>query len=664
MWGLSRTLLVALGAVLWGAAPAAGQPAPIPVEAFGNLERIVDAAISPDGGKLAVATQAGGLNIIDIYDLNTNARLGAVRFNERAQLRGVGWADDSRITFGVTETFDANLVAPRMGMVRGANRMIDYFRPGVIDIADSRVRYLSTVDNEEEEWQHRGASLVAPIENDPGFGRMVDWTSSYRPPRVIPFRVNLANGDARRIDTDGSGPDTIDYVFTPEGEVAARADSDEQTNRWRLYLYHEGRPRLFREGVSETGSPDAVFLGLMPDGRLVFYDDAGDRSQLLAVNRADAASELLFQREGREIDGVIPDPWTRLIVGVTWTEDVTKGHYFDAALQAARATLDQSYPDSRISITSWSRDRARLLVYREDGMDGGGYYLFTPAQNRMRRIAMRYPELAQANLGARQSISYRARDGVSIPAYLSLPAGRERNLPLVLLVHGGPHGVRDDAWFDWWSTFLVSRGYAVLQANYRGSSGYGREWEEAGKLQWGALMQTDVEDGVAALVRGGIADPSRVCIVGASYGGYAALAGATLTPDRYRCAVSVAGVSDLEAMLRHVVQRGGRRGGASDFWRHSIGDRVEDRERIRNVSPANLADRVRIPVLLIHGTDDIIVPFEQSELMDRRLRAAGGNVNFVTLTGDDHWLSDAPTRTQMLREIETFLAQHIGAPAQ
>ena len=208
--------------------------------------------------------------------------------------------------------------------------------------------------------------------------------------------------------------------------------------------------------------------------------------------------------------------------------------------------------------------------------------------------------------------------------------------------------------FDWWASFLASRGYAVLQPNFRGSTGYGANWEHAGRRQWGGLMQTDVEDGVAAIVRAGIADPERVCIVGASYGGYAALAGATLTPDRYKCAASVAGVADLNELLRQREAATGHESMSSDWLRSSIGDRDEDRERLRGVSPANLAERVRIPILLIHGTDDTVVPILQSRRMLDRLHDAGKNVRFVELRGDDHWLSDAETRIQMLRELETF----------
>jgi dipeptidyl aminopeptidase/acylaminoacyl peptidase len=210
---------------------------------------------------------------------------------------------------------------------------------------------------------------------------------------------------------------------------------------------------------------------------------------------------------------------------------------------------------------------------------------------------------------------------------------------------------------------LASRGYAVLQPNFRGSTGYGASWERAGWGQWGGLMQTDVEDGVAVVIRAHLVDARRVCIVGASYGGYAALAGVTLTPDRYQCAASIAGVSDLNAMLLQEAAATRHDSISSDYWRLSIGDRQEDRERIRSVSPVNLAARVQIPVLLMHGTDDTVVPIDQSRRMLRALQSAGKDVRFVELRGDDHWLSDAETRTQMLRELETFLAQHLAGPA-
>jgi dipeptidyl aminopeptidase/acylaminoacyl peptidase len=664
------TRILSVAAFAW-AASAAAQTSPPPVEAFGALPRIADAAISPDGSKLVVATQVGDVSAMDIYDLNTNQRLGAVSVDRRAQsqgvrrtqLRGVGWADDGHITFDVSETMDIARVATRV-MTRG-NRLIDYWRPGVYNLETRRVRFLTTQEDRDEGWREVGATLVAPIEGDPGYGRLIGWSEEYALPRLVPFRVNLDNGAVRIAEAAGANQNTVDYELNANGDVIARADADRESNRWSLYIYHQGQPRLLREGVSEIGQPEASILGVLSDGRMVLYERGADRSTLHAVNPADGSSEVLFRRDGREVGGVVRDPWTRQVVGVVWNDDGGRREFYDPALRAAAAALDQSFPSGMTTLASWSRDRSRILVYREDGLDGGGYYIFEPGRNSMRQVAMRYPQLATANLGERLSIAYRARDGTQIPAFLTLPANageHPRDLPLVLLVHGGPHAADTDR-FDWWSAFLASRGYAVLQPNYRGSTGYGQAWEYAGRREWGGLMQTDVEDGVAALIRNGMVDASRVCIVGASYGGYAALAGATLTPDRYACAASIAGVSDLLAMLNETVAQGGRRGSGIEWWTASIGDRIEDRERINSVSPANLAERVRIPILLMHGTDDTVVPIAQSRLMERRLRAANKDVRFVELGGDDHWLSDGPTRMQMLSELETFLHEHIGAGA-
>jgi dipeptidyl aminopeptidase/acylaminoacyl peptidase len=371
----------------------------------------------------------------------------------------------------------------------------------------------------------------------------------------------------------------------------------------------------------------------------------------------------LVERAGYDIEQPLYDPWTHLVVGAAWNEDEQEQHFFEPDLQSAYERAAAAFgAQFMVELVTWSRDRRRFVIYAERGLDGGGYYIFTLANNAIVRLGMLYPAIAEAPFGERQAITYPARDGQRIPAYLTLPEGEQRNLPLVLLVHGGPHGSRDTLEFDWIASFLASRGYAVVQPNYRGSDGYGAAWKRAGYRQWGGLMQTDVEDAVAALVRANIADPARVCIVGASYGGYAALAGATLTPERYACAASVNGVSDLMQMITTESLQTGRNSMSSDYWRLSIGDRSEDRGRIREASPVNLTERVRAPILLIHGVDDTVVPISQSERMHDRLRAAGKNVRFVRLTGDDHWLSDAGTRIQMLREIESFLAAHLAAP--
>jgi dipeptidyl aminopeptidase/acylaminoacyl peptidase len=661
-WFLKVLLATAVLAAAALPHQARAQATPPPVEAFGRLPAVADAAISPDGSKVALAMSQGDAAIINVVDLNQRTRIYAGLLDENSQLRAIDWAADDLVSYVVSRTYHPGEVLPSYMRFRGRPTRVDYVRNGLLDLNTQRTRMLTI--NDVDSWADQGAYLIAPIEGDPGYGRMIGRAPGDSSTHPFVYRVSFQNGRSRSAGVRGINEDTIGYLIDERGQVIARSDSDRRSNRWRVYVYDDTTPRLLLEGVSEIGDPIDL-QGLMDDGRLAAIDTAedGHLDVLYAIDVVSGAREAIYARDDADISYAMLDPWTRRVVGVGWGGSQPGSEYFDPVLQAAALHVADLFEAGAGWLISWSRDRSRVLVYGELGLDGGAYYAYSPADQSIERISARYPELAGADIGVRQEITYPARDGVRIPAYLTLPAvANPESLPLVVLVHGGPHA-RDSFNFDWWSTFLASRGYAVLQANFRGSSGYGQAWEDAGRRQWGALMQTDVEDGVVALAQIGIIDPARACIVGASYGGYAALAGATLTPDRYQCAASIAGVSDLEAMLRQEALETGSTSMASDFWRQSIGDRSEDRERIRSVSPARLADRVQIPILLMHGTDDTVVPNSQTRTMLDRLRDNHKDVRFVELRGDDHWLSDAPTRTLMLRELETFLAANLGAPA-
>ncbi len=246
-----------------------------------------------------------------------------------------------------------------------------------------------------------------------------------------------------------------------------------------------------------------------------------------------------------------------------------------------------------------------------------------------------------------------------MPISRSPRENRLRNLPAVIFPHGGPVD-RDGLEFDWWAQFMASRGYAVLQPNFRGSSGYGVAFRDAGNGEWMGKVQNDIEDGVRKLIADGIADPKRICIVGASFGGYAALAGATFKPDLYACAVSYAGPSDLSLLLDHMADATGNNSVPISIWEARMGAKRSDTDKLDAMSPASHAIQVKIPVLLMHSDQDITVPIEQSEAEDTVLQRAGKSVQFVTLAGDDHYLSLGGTRIRLLKEIDRFLAAHIG----
>ena len=255
--------------------------------------------------------------------------------------------------------------------------------------------------------------------------------------------------------------------------------------------------------------------------------------------------------------------------------------------------------------------------------------------------------------------SYESRDGLEIPAFVTLPPGYKnmedaKNLPFIIYPHGGPQA-RDYAGFDFIAQFLASRGYGILQMNFRGSDGYGKEFKEAGKAQWGQAMQDDISDGVGWLIENGWADADRIAILGGSYGGYASLVGAMKTPELYQCAISLAGVSDLPQLLRDANKFSGGK-----YATRFVGSLWKDGSKLRENSPINNIDKYTIPVLMFHGTDDRVVDVEQSSKFVKAMKRKGKDITYFELPDGDHHLSLYKNRLTFLRETEKFLKGCIG----
>ena len=356
-------------------------------------------------------------------------------------------------------------------------------------------------------------------------------------------------------------------------------------------------------------------------------------------------------------DNGLYDPKTKRLIGGSITTDSIRYIFFDKDDQAQWDRVARAFKDAQVELVSWSDDR-KTMTLKVDGPDYGyAYFLVDLKTLRADPVGDVYQNIQPKDLAPVQRINYKAKDGLNIPAYLTLPAGRTaKGLPLIVLAHGGP-AARDEPGFDWWSQALASRGYAVLQPQFRGSDGFGEAFMAAGYGQWGRKMQSDLSDGVGDLASRGVIDPKRVCIVGGSYGGYAALAGVTLEKDVYRCAVSVGGISDL---ARFLSWRRARQGGRSDtlsmrYWSRFMGVEGGGDSQLDSLSPARIADKAGAPILLIHGRDDTVVPYDQSRMMADALQKAGKPVQFVALAHEDHWLSRADTRLQMLQETVRFV---------
>lgn len=329
--------------------------------------------------------------------------------------------------------------------------------------------------------------------------------------------------------------------------------------------------------------------------------------------------------------------------------------YWDPRYIAWQQDLDEALPGRANAIYDASRD-GRTFVVTSHAADtpGAVYTAQLGDQPSMALLAPSYPDLADVSLGERSAHSFEARDGLPMEAFLTWPPGRRgaKKLPLVVLPHGGPQA-KDTILMDIWAAFMADRGCLVMQLNFRGSTGYGQKHLEAGLRRWGLEMQEDLEDGVRELVRQGWADPARVAIVGASYGGYAALMGVARTPALYRGAFAMAPVTDLVRMAAD----DGRWGRES--VKLQVGDAVSDRDRLAETSPTTHAARIQVPVVLVHGTADLVVPYDHSKWMLAALQAAGKQVKLLTLEQGGHSILNGAQRLQVFEELDRFLTQSL-----
>jgi len=319
--------------------------------------------------------------------------------------------------------------------------------------------------------------------------------------------------------------------------------------------------------------------------------------------------------------------------------------------------LSSYFPSSSVHYIDSTSNENKWLIQVSGNGGAGAYKIYNRGKNQLRNLVSQYPEIQ--SIGEVKAVKFKARDGMQVPSIITLPVDpkKRQNLPLIALPHGGPEA-HDSIGFDWLAQYLSAKGYAVLQPNFRGSNGFGNALRDSGHGEWGQKMQDDVSDGVAALVKAGYVDPKRVCIMGASYGGYSALAGGAFSPELYRCVISIAGVSDLPRMLKSAKFKFGSNHWVVGYWEKIIGDSDKEREKLKSISPINSVDKFKAPVLLVHGKDDTIVPIRQSSLMHKALKTAGKDVEFITLKGEDHWLSGSETRLALIKAINEFLDTH------
>jgi len=624
-----------LAAVLAGWGSALADTAPL--AAFGRLPSLEDVVISPDGTKLAFVKTNGDTRNLAVVPLNKHELLGGAHVGD-VKLRDIEWVDDDNILATISTTS-----RPPFGFI-GPTR--EWFQLANFNISKLKISPLSfDVNNVETFNVVTGDTSLRQVSGHPML-----YTRGYCVNEgTVPCLFSFAYPDRHvRLVDQAWEPDT-EWLVDEEGKIAAQFTYHDSKKLWEIRTHKNGHWTLAASGTAPIDMPD--MLGFSADGGalIVRFVVNGD-PEWRPLNLSDSTWGPPLAK-GASFSRVIEDRKTGRIIGGIHEVGSSGYVFFDNELQAHWNAVLRAFPDERVQLESHSDDFSRLVLKVFGPRDGYVYALYDWYAHHATILGPIYEEITAP--AAVKEISYPAADGLTIPAFLTLPqAVPAKDLPLIVLPHGGPASA-DTLDFDWWSQALAAQGYAVLQPNFRGSI-LDSKFLQAGYGEWGRKMQTDLSDGVRYLAHAGVIDPKRVCIVGASYGGYAALAGVTIESGVYRCAVSVAGISDLRRFRKWTIAN--ESGGLGQrYWDRFMGTADQKDPALIAISPIEHAGAVTVPVLLIHGRDDTVVPFEQSDVMESALKRAGKSVTLVTMKHEDHWLSRGETRLQMLQSTVDFL---------
>ncbi|MEM9841920.1 MAG: S9 family peptidase [Pseudomonadota bacterium] len=619
-----------------------------PLEAYGALPFVSDAELSPDGTKIALISNVEDGARFFVFDLaaggiTQNFHLGELK------ARNVEFYDNDHVIVRVSETI-------RTAGFRGE---YEYDAAFSVQLATNDISQLM-VRTKDLFPAQSGLGRIVGRADKPGEVLMPAYFQRYSEPSLSLFRSKLDSSRGRLI-LRGT-PDTRDWFIGEDGEVLARTRYDNGKDLFRIERRAgNGWEEIYRE---EREIPFSIY-GVMPDESGLIFIRSSTLGEgfdaLLKIGFDGEISDPILPPKDREIEAIFTDN-NRKIVGVRYAGVEPDYAFLDADLEASFEAVSDALRDATIYLDSWSDDRQKVLYEVFEPTLGQVLLLHTQATNEISALTSIRPDIPNTAVGTMLEIKYQARDGLSIQAILTLPPGYDRDsdppLPAIVMPHGGP-AAYDRFDFDWMAQYFTNRGYAVLQPNFRGSTGFGLAFERAGNGEWGGKMQDDITDGVKALASSNYIDPNRVCIAGASYGGYAALVGAVFTPELYKCVVAIAPVADLNRMLRDERRQSGKDHWVISYWENVMSDGDARRKKLDLISPVKFAENVQAPVLLLHGDDDTVVPFSQSKAMERALKRADKSVELVRLKGEDHWLSVADTRLQTLRAMDRFISEHL-----
>lgn len=637
----------------WGivllAAPLLSTAETVPVQAYFEGLRVQDVAISPGGRYLSIIVKTGGQDVVLVSDRTVPGSVKpVVAGNPKEQVypKWCGWANDTRLLCGV------------YGVAAGAGKYYPFSRLVAVNADGSDLKMLRQSGNLDS---------MSVIDLNPQFqDEIIDWTPD-DPNTVLMELDDDLDGfpDVVAVDVYSGKRRTVELQYPPirsfstdgRGNVRLGSGYKDQDVYFFARLDGEKKWRQLSKTAAFSRDEDPFQPIAVQAGSNVAYGFKrdGDREALWQVDLSDRTEPaVVFAHPTVDVSVPLFTPERRL-VGLRYETDKPAIFYTDEKVSVYARSVDASLPETSNSIVGATRDERLFIIKASSDVVPPTFYVLntTGGKLNLERIGSAYPALAGKPLARMRPINYAAQDGTVIPGYLTTPAGLpEQNLPLVVMPHGGP--VLRDSWgFDPWVQFLAAQGYAVLQMNFRGSDGYGSDWYWSAHQDWGGITYSDITDATRWAIKQGIADPKRICMVGASFGGYAALLAATRHSDLYRCSVSIAGVSDLQELLFD------RKRFLNAFV--SRKQLSADPVKLKEDSPRRHVASVGIPVLMIHGEKDYTVEADQTVLMADALKRAGKQHRVVMLADADHSLSRDEDQRTLFTELQAFLAAHIGA---
>jgi dienelactone hydrolase len=629
--GLLGSVLLATASIV--AAPAVAERA---VTDFTDHTKMAWAKISPDGSRLVAEMKVDGVNKLIIMPLGGSGAAIPIGLGE-GELAGIYWVGNDWLLANVLRRGHFN------GYEGYMTRLVSFRADGT------------------------GMRILQPPEGLGFSGGTVRWVAKDGSPQaLIEYSTSIYIGDegfwprVARVDIErdrwkpASNPmESITNWYADSSGAVRMGTGIEKGGRRSRLVYREGDSGLFKEISAVDSAAEDQWL---PVPELFLRDNKAltiSRHEGYAgVYEVDLATMKIgakvYGKPGYDVTGILNDPINpHGLRGIAWYEDHSRVLWFDPKFQGAQQMIEQAFPGGDPQIESSTHDGLRHVVHVSGG-EKAGYYVLDMTAKRLTPIM----KLGNEDLWpAKRSYRYKARDGLEIEAYLTFPGGQEaKNLPVILMPHGGPRA-RDTAEWDGWAQFFADRGYLVIQPNYRGSTGYGVDFERAGLGEWGLKMQDDVDDALAWAAKEGYADAGRACVIGGSYGGYVAMRAAQRNPELYKCAISFAGVSSLPAMMRQD-QNSYFSGSASrDYWKGQVDD-------LKSVSPVHFPEQFGIPILLVHGEKDFRVPVEHSREMYSALKKAGKQVEYLEQPKNDHHFTRDEDMHEFLLAAEKFLDKY------